>query len=90
MTTQLQTTSVTTAIEVQAPINHYAFRVFTEGIGSWWDPAHHILQAELAEMVVSSRESAATSSIAAPTAASAAGPGCSPMIRHIGSASAGT
>ena len=50
MTTQLQATSVTTAAEVQAPIEH-AFRVFTEGIGSWWDPGHHILQAELAEMV---------------------------------------
>jgi uncharacterized protein YndB with AHSA1/START domain len=50
MTTGLQATSVTTAAEVQAPIEH-AFRVFTEGIGSWWDPGHHILQAELAEMV---------------------------------------
>jgi uncharacterized protein YndB with AHSA1/START domain len=50
MTTRLQATSVTTAAEVQAPIEH-AFRVFTEGIGSWWDPGHHILQAELAEMV---------------------------------------
>ena len=50
MTTQLQATSVSTAAEVQAPIEH-AFRVFTEGIGSWWDPGHHLLQAELAEMV---------------------------------------
>jgi uncharacterized protein YndB with AHSA1/START domain len=50
MTTQLQATSVTTAVDVQAPIEH-AFRVFTEGIGSWWNPEHHILQAELAEMV---------------------------------------
>ena len=50
MTTQTQATSVTTSIEVQAPIEH-AFRVFTEGIGSWWNPGHHILQAELAEMV---------------------------------------
>jgi uncharacterized protein YndB with AHSA1/START domain len=25
--------------------------VFTEGIGSWWDPNHHILQGELEEMV---------------------------------------
>jgi len=50
MTTQLQATSVTTEVDVQAPIEH-AFRVFTEGIGSWWDPEHHILQAELAEMV---------------------------------------
>jgi uncharacterized protein YndB with AHSA1/START domain len=54
MTTQLQTTSVTTAVDVQAPIEH-AFRVFTEGIGSWWNPEHHILQAELAEMVFEPR-----------------------------------
>jgi uncharacterized protein YndB with AHSA1/START domain len=50
MTTQVQETSVTTAVEVAAPIEH-AFRVFTEGIGSWWAPDHHILRAELAEMV---------------------------------------
>jgi hypothetical protein len=50
MTTQLETTSVTTQTEVDAPVEH-AFRVFTEGIGSWWNPDHHILQAELAEMV---------------------------------------
>jgi uncharacterized protein YndB with AHSA1/START domain len=50
MTTQVQETSVTTQTVVDAPIDH-AFRVFTEGIGSWWDPGHHILEAELAEMV---------------------------------------
>jgi uncharacterized protein YndB with AHSA1/START domain len=50
VTTQLDATSVTTAIDVEAPIEH-AFRVFTHGIGSWWNPDHHILQAELAEMV---------------------------------------
>ena len=50
MTTQLPATSVTTGVDVQAPIEH-AFNVFTEGIGSWWNPEHHILQAELAEMV---------------------------------------
>jgi uncharacterized protein YndB with AHSA1/START domain len=50
MTTQLDATSVTTSTDVEAPLEH-AFRVFTEGIGSWWNPDHHILQAELAEMV---------------------------------------
>jgi uncharacterized protein YndB with AHSA1/START domain len=35
---------------VDAPIER-AFHVFTDEIGSWWDPTHHILQAELAEMV---------------------------------------
>ena len=50
MTTQMEATTVTVAIDVEAPVEH-AFRVFTDGIGSWWDPNHHILEAELAEMV---------------------------------------
>jgi uncharacterized protein YndB with AHSA1/START domain len=50
MTTQVDVTTVTTAIDVDAPIEH-AFGVFTDGIGTWWDPGHHILDAELAEMV---------------------------------------
>ena len=54
MTTQVQETLVTTQTVVDAPIDH-AFRVFTEGIGSWWDPNHHILEAELAEMVFEPR-----------------------------------
>ena len=54
MTTQVQETTVTTHTVVDAPIDH-AFRVFTQGIGSWWDPGHHILEAELAEMVFEPR-----------------------------------
>ena len=54
MTTQTQATSVTTEADVDAPIEH-TFRVFTEGIGSWWNPEHHILEAELAEMVFEPR-----------------------------------
>jgi len=54
MTTQVDQTAVSTAIDVQAPVAH-AFRVFTEGIGTWWDPGHHILKAELAEMVFEPR-----------------------------------
>jgi len=54
MATQVQETTVTTAVVVAAPIEH-AFRVFTAGIGSWWDPGHHILRAELAEMVFEPR-----------------------------------
>jgi uncharacterized protein YndB with AHSA1/START domain len=50
MTTQAPTTSVSTTVEVDAPVDH-TFRVFTDGIGTWWDPEHHILQGELAEMV---------------------------------------
>jgi uncharacterized protein YndB with AHSA1/START domain len=50
MTTQAEATSVRTSTTVQAPIER-AFKVFTEGIGTWWPPDHHILEAELAEMV---------------------------------------
>jgi uncharacterized protein YndB with AHSA1/START domain len=54
MTTQLQATSVTTEVDVDAPVEH-AFSVFTDGIGSWWNPEHHILEMELAEMVFEPR-----------------------------------
>jgi len=37
-------------VDVDAPIAH-AFRVFTTGIGTWWDKNKHILDAPLAEMV---------------------------------------
>ena len=50
MTTQAEPTAIHAQIVVEAPIER-AFKVFTEGIGSWWDPNHHILQAELREMV---------------------------------------
>ncbi len=54
MTTQTADTSVRTAVVVQAPIDR-AFSVFTDGIGSWWNPDHHILEGELAEMVFEPR-----------------------------------
>jgi len=54
MTPQVLDTSVRTQITVQAPIER-AFRVFAEGIGTWWPPEHHILQVELAEMVFEAR-----------------------------------
>jgi uncharacterized protein YndB with AHSA1/START domain len=54
MTTQVSETSVRTSTVVQAPIER-AFSVFTEGIGTWWSKDHHILQAELAEMVFEPR-----------------------------------
>jgi uncharacterized protein YndB with AHSA1/START domain len=50
MTMQATETSVRTAIAVDAPIAR-AFSVFTDGIATWWPPEHHILEAELAEMV---------------------------------------
>ena len=55
MTTQATDTAVRTEVVVEAPIER-AFSVFTEGIGSWWRPDHHILEGELAEMVIEPRE----------------------------------
>ena len=50
MTMQGAETSVRTSITVEAPIEH-AFSMFTEGIGTWWPPEHHLIEGELAEMV---------------------------------------
>ena len=54
MSVQAADTSVRASIDVDAPIER-AFEVFTDDIGSWWDPNHHILEAELAEMVFEPR-----------------------------------
>jgi uncharacterized protein YndB with AHSA1/START domain len=55
MTSRLgQETSVRLSVEVAASVQR-AFEVFTEDIASWWDPDHHILQAELAGMVFEPR-----------------------------------
>ena len=54
MTMQATETSVRTSITVEAPVER-AFEVFTKGIGTWWDPSHHILEGELAEMVFEPR-----------------------------------
>jgi uncharacterized protein YndB with AHSA1/START domain len=51
---QATDTAVRTSIVVDAPIDR-AFAVFTADIGSWWPPEHHILQAELAEMIFEPR-----------------------------------
>lgn len=50
MSTTAAQTTVTVDSLVEAPIEH-AFAVFTERIGSWWNPDHHMLEAPLAEMV---------------------------------------
>jgi uncharacterized protein YndB with AHSA1/START domain len=55
MTVQAAETSVRTTIVVAAPIER-AFSVFTDGMGSWWNPEHHLLDADLAEMVFEPRE----------------------------------
>jgi uncharacterized protein YndB with AHSA1/START domain len=44
-------TSVRVSILVEATIER-TFRIFTEDMGSWWPPEHHILEGELAEMVI--------------------------------------
>jgi uncharacterized protein YndB with AHSA1/START domain len=54
MTVQTSETSVQTSIIVEAPIER-AFWLFTEGMGSWWPPEHHLLEGELAEMVFEPR-----------------------------------
>jgi uncharacterized protein YndB with AHSA1/START domain len=54
VTTKTADTSVRTSIVVEAPADR-VFSVFTEDIGSWWPPEHHILQGELQEMVFEPR-----------------------------------
>jgi uncharacterized protein YndB with AHSA1/START domain len=54
MTTQTADTTVRTAIDVDVPVDH-AFKVFTEDIGSWWNPDHHIIEAKLDHMVFEPR-----------------------------------
>jgi uncharacterized protein YndB with AHSA1/START domain len=54
MTAQATDTSVHTSIVVEAPMER-AFSVFTEDIGSWWNPDHHLLEGELADMVFEPR-----------------------------------
>ena len=46
--------SVRKSVTVDAPIER-AFDVFTLGIGTWWPSEHHILEADLAEMVFEPR-----------------------------------
>ena len=46
--------SVDASIVVEAPIDR-AFKAFTEQIGEWWPPEHHILEGQLAEMVFEPR-----------------------------------
>ena len=55
MTVQVAGTSVQRSITVDAPIDR-AFSLFTEGMGTWWPPEHHILEGELAEMVFEPHE----------------------------------
>jgi uncharacterized protein YndB with AHSA1/START domain len=46
--------TVRSSIVVGVPVDR-AFAVFTEDIGSWWPPEHHLLEGELSEMVFEPR-----------------------------------
>lgn len=50
MAAQATDTSVRASIVVDVSIER-AFSVFTDDIASWWSSDHHIIEAELAEMV---------------------------------------
>jgi uncharacterized protein YndB with AHSA1/START domain len=54
METQTSATSVHTDVVVEVPVER-AFEVFTNEMPSWWHPDHHLIEAELAEMVVEPR-----------------------------------
>jgi uncharacterized protein YndB with AHSA1/START domain/uncharacterized protein YciI len=54
MNTQATDTSVSTSTVVDVPVER-AFEVFTADISSWWNPDHHILEAELEEIVFEPR-----------------------------------
>ena len=49
-----QATAVTTSIVVHAPVEK-AFAVFTQDMGGWWPPEHHIIDVPLAQMVLEPR-----------------------------------
>jgi uncharacterized protein YndB with AHSA1/START domain len=54
MTIQATDTSVRASVQVEASIEH-AFAVYTEQMATWWPAGHHILEGEVAEMVVEPR-----------------------------------
>jgi uncharacterized protein YndB with AHSA1/START domain len=54
MTVQETVTNVQESIVVDAPAER-AFKVWTEEMGTWWPPDHHVLQGELSEMVFEPR-----------------------------------
>lgn len=53
-TTDTAATSVSVDTIVDAPIAH-AFRTFTEGIGTWWDPGHHLFEGTIESMTFEPR-----------------------------------
>jgi uncharacterized protein YndB with AHSA1/START domain len=47
-------TAVRASITVEAPPER-AFEIFTTGMGGWWNPDHHIIEAPLADIVFEPR-----------------------------------
>ena len=80
MTSEAADTAVRTSVVVAVSQEH-AFSVFTEGIGSWWPPDHHILQGELDEMVFEPHVGGAVYDRATDGTPSVAAAGCSPTNR---------
>jgi uncharacterized protein YndB with AHSA1/START domain len=54
MSVQAPATSVSTWVVVDVPVDR-AFAVFTEQMGDWWNPDHHIIEAPLSHMVFEPR-----------------------------------
>ena len=54
MTMQATGTSTRAEVVVDLPPDQ-AFRLFFDDMASWWNPDHHLIEAELAEMVVEPR-----------------------------------
>jgi len=63
MTSNLPATSVTASITVDATPAQ-AFETFTNDIGSWWPPEHHLLQGTLERMVFEPRVGGAVYDVA--------------------------
>jgi uncharacterized protein YndB with AHSA1/START domain len=54
MTIETAGTSVQVSVLVDAPVEH-AFKVFTEGMDTWWPREHHLLEGEYRDAVFEPR-----------------------------------
>ena len=54
MTIETAATSVQVSVLVDAPLEH-AFKVFTEGMDTWWPREHHLLEGEYRDAVFEPR-----------------------------------
>ncbi|EIG63685.1 hypothetical protein Bra1253DRAFT_00197 [Bradyrhizobium sp. WSM1253] len=88
MNTRVGLTAVKQSIVVEAPIAR-AFKIFTEGFGSFKPPEHNLLRVQIAETVFEPRVGGYIMTEAS-MGASAAGRACWPTNRRTGCCSAGT